>query len=80
LTVAASSETAGAVSREASPNAASSSFNSFTDSPSREHLAVLRGDHRWNGTAQGWAEYAAQDPNMAQRLEEAERRREQGAR
>ena len=37
-------------------------------------------DYRWNGTAQGWAEYAAKDPKMAQWLEEAERQREQAAR
>jgi ankyrin repeat protein len=34
-------------------------------------------DYRWNGTAQGWALYAAKDEKMAQWLEEAERRREQ---
>jgi hypothetical protein len=32
-------------------------------------------DYRWNGTAQGWALYAAQDEKMAQWLEAAERRR-----
>jgi hypothetical protein len=37
-------------------------------------------DYRWNSTAQGWAEYAAKDPKLARWLEEAERRREQGAR
>jgi hypothetical protein len=37
-------------------------------------------DYRWNGTAQGWALYAAKDQKMAQWLEEAERRREQGRR
>src|SRR5262245_25384972 len=35
-------------------------------------------DYRWNGTAQGWAFHAANDGKMAQWLEEAERRREQG--
>jgi ankyrin repeat protein len=34
-------------------------------------------DHRWNGTAQGWALYAANDEKMAQWLEEAKRQREQ---
>ena len=34
-------------------------------------------DHRWNGTAQGWARHAANDEKMAQWLEEAERQREQ---
>jgi Ankyrin repeats (3 copies) len=33
-------------------------------------------DYRWNGTAQGWALYAAKDEKMAQWLEDAERRRE----
>jgi hypothetical protein len=33
-------------------------------------------DHRWNSTAQGWAEYAAQDAKLAQWLKEAERQRE----
>jgi hypothetical protein len=37
-------------------------------------------DHRWNGTAQGWALHAAKDEKMAQWLGEAERQREQGAR
>jgi hypothetical protein len=32
-------------------------------------------DYRWNGTAQGWAEYAAKDSKMAQWLEDAERQR-----
>jgi hypothetical protein len=32
-------------------------------------------DYRWNGTAQGWALYAAKDEKMAEWLEEAERRR-----
>ena len=32
-------------------------------------------DHRWNGTARGWAQYAADDPTLAQWLGEAERRR-----
>jgi ankyrin repeat protein len=35
-------------------------------------------DHRWKGTAQGWALYAANDEKMARWLEEAERQREQG--
>lgn len=30
-------------------------------------------DHRWNSTAQGWAKYAAEDPELAQWLENAER-------
>ena len=34
-------------------------------------------DHRWNGTAQGWAQYAAEDPKLAQWLEDAQRQREQ---
>ena len=33
-------------------------------------------DHRWNSTAQGWAEYAAEDAKLARWLEEAERQRE----
>lgn len=33
-------------------------------------------DHRWNSTAQGWALYAAEDPKMAQWLEDAERQRQ----
>jgi hypothetical protein len=33
-------------------------------------------DHRWNGTAQGWARHAANDEKMAQWLEEAERQRD----
>ena len=33
-------------------------------------------DYRWNGTAQGWAFYAAKDEKLAQWLEDAERRRE----
>jgi len=37
-------------------------------------------DHRWNSTAQGWAEYAAVDPQLARWLEGAERQREQGVR
>lgn len=37
-------------------------------------------DHRWNGTAAGWARHAAKDEQMAQWLEEAERHRGQGAR
>jgi ankyrin repeat protein len=32
-------------------------------------------DYRWDGTAQGWARYAATDEHMAQWLEEAERQR-----
>ena len=36
-------------------------------------------DYRWNGTAQGWALYAANDRKMAQWLEEAERQRAQRA-
>ena len=32
-------------------------------------------DYRWNGTARGWALYAAKDEKMAQWLEEAERSR-----
>jgi len=36
-------------------------------------------DYRWNATAQGWARYAAKDQEMAQWLEEAQQRREQGA-
>ena len=34
-------------------------------------------DYRWNGTAQGWAFYAAKDEKMAQWLGDAERRRAQ---
>ncbi len=37
-------------------------------------------DYRWNGTAQGWALHAAKDEKMAQWLEDAQRRRELGAR
>ena len=37
-------------------------------------------DYRWNSTAQGWALYGKKDQKMAQWLEDAERRREQGAR
>ena len=33
-------------------------------------------DHRWKSTAQGWAEYAAEDAKLAHWLEEAERQRE----
>jgi Ankyrin repeats (many copies) len=33
-------------------------------------------DHRWNGTARGWAEHAAADGKLAHWLEEAERQRE----
>jgi len=33
-------------------------------------------DYRWNGTAAGWARYAATDEKMAQWLEQAERQRE----
>jgi hypothetical protein len=32
-------------------------------------------DHRWKSTAQGWAEYAAEDAKLAHWLEEAERQR-----
>jgi len=32
-------------------------------------------DYRWNGTAQGWARYAAKDEPMAQWLKEAEGQR-----
>jgi hypothetical protein len=35
-------------------------------------------DYRWNGTAQGWALYAAKDEKMAQWLGDAERRRGMG--
>jgi hypothetical protein len=34
-------------------------------------------DHRWNSTAQGWAEYAAEDPKLARWLEDAKRQRDQ---
>ena len=34
-------------------------------------------DYRWNGTAQGWARYAAKDEKMAQWLHDAERQRGQ---
>jgi hypothetical protein len=37
-------------------------------------------DYRWDDDAQGWARYGNNDEKMAQRLEEAERRRELGAR
>jgi hypothetical protein len=37
-------------------------------------------DYRWNSTAAGWARYGNGDEKMAQWLEEAERRRQQGAR
>jgi hypothetical protein len=37
-------------------------------------------DYRWNSPAQGWALYGKKDRKMAQWLEDAERRREQGAR
>ena len=37
-------------------------------------------DYRWNSTARGWALYGKKDQKMAQWLEDAERRREQGAR
>lgn len=33
-------------------------------------------DHRWNGTAEGWAEYAAGDLDLARWLNEAQRRRD----
>ena len=35
-------------------------------------------DYRWNSTARGWALYAAKDENMAQWLEDAERRQPHG--
>jgi hypothetical protein len=35
-------------------------------------------DYRWNSTAQGWARYGNNDEKMAQWLEQAERKREQG--
>ena len=35
-------------------------------------------DYCWNSTAQGWALYGKQDQKIAQWLEDAERRREQG--
>jgi hypothetical protein len=35
-------------------------------------------DHRWNSTARGWAEYAAEDAKLAHWLEETERQRELG--
>jgi hypothetical protein len=35
-------------------------------------------DHRWNSNATGWARYGNKDEKMAQWLEEAERKREQG--
>jgi hypothetical protein len=34
-------------------------------------------DYRWNSNAAGWARYAAKDEEMAQWLEEAERKRGQ---
>ena len=37
-------------------------------------------DHRWNGTAQGWALHAAKDEKMGQWLENAQRQRERRAR
>jgi hypothetical protein len=37
-------------------------------------------DYRWNGTARGWALYAAKDEEMARWLGEAERHREESAR
>jgi hypothetical protein len=37
-------------------------------------------DYRWNSTARGWALYAMKDEKMAQCLEDAERRRKEGAR
>jgi hypothetical protein len=37
-------------------------------------------DYRWNGTAQGWALYAANDQKMAEWLADAERQREKAAR
>jgi hypothetical protein len=33
-------------------------------------------DYRWKATARGWAEYAAEDPKLAQWLADAERQRE----
>ena len=37
-------------------------------------------DYRWDGTAEGWAYYAAKDEKMAQWLAEAHRRREPASR
>ena len=37
-------------------------------------------DHRWDGTAEGWAAVAAQDEKMAQWLREARQRRDQASR
>jgi len=37
-------------------------------------------DYRWNSTARGWAQYGANDQQMADWLEAAERQRAQGAR
>jgi hypothetical protein len=37
-------------------------------------------DYRWNATARGWARHAAKDEKMAQWLEDAEGKRELGAR
>lgn len=37
-------------------------------------------DHCWNSPAQGWALHAAKDQRMAEWLEDAGRRREQGPR
>jgi hypothetical protein len=34
-------------------------------------------DYRWHGTAQGWADVAANDKKMAQWLADAQQRREQ---
>jgi hypothetical protein len=43
-------------------------------------LVLCIKDYRWNSTARGWALYGKKDEKMAQWLEEAERRREQGTR
>ncbi len=37
-------------------------------------------DYRWNSTARGWAEYAAEDAKLARWLDDAERQREQRVR
>jgi hypothetical protein len=37
-------------------------------------------DYRWEATAEGWAEFAAEDAKMAQFLHEAQQRREQASR
>jgi len=36
-------------------------------------------DFRWGGTAQGWADVAANDKQMAQWLADAQQRREQAS-